>query len=307
MNKERGQQTVQTTGHSWDGDLQEFNNPLPRWWVWTFYATVVFAIIYWVLFPAWPVGNTFTKGVWNTITYETGAGEQKTTHWNTRALLLQDMQQGDEAVKQRQYMERVAAASYAEIAADPEMTDFVRNVAKGLFGDNCAGCHQQGGAGVVGLYPNLADDGWLWGGSFDDIHSSIAAGRNGFMPSFKDTFSAEQLDDVASYVLSLSGHSVDKAAAARGQAIFNGETGGCYYCHTTEATGLKSQGAANLTDSIWTIASVGEQMSLDQNLSAVKEVIRGGVGRHMPSWDGRLSETDIKILTFYVHELGGGK
>ena len=99
MAEQQQDKAVQTTGHAWDGDLQEFNNPLPNWWLWAFYASVLFALIYWVLYPAWPVAGTFTKGVLNTITFVDSDGNEKTTHWNTRSLLLKDLQEGSEAVR----------------------------------------------------------------------------------------------------------------------------------------------------------------------------------------------------------------
>lgn len=298
---------VQTTGHAWDGDIQEFNNPLPSWWLWAFYATVVFALIYWVLYPAWPVGGTFTKGILNTITFVDSNGSEKTTHWNTRALLLKDLKEGKEARLSQEYMSKVTAASYSEILSDPEMMAFTRSVARGLFGDNCAPCHGSGGQGVVGLFPNLADDAWLWGGSIEDIHDTIANGHYGFMPAFRDTFDDQQLDDVAAYVLSLSGNPVNDTEAARGKALFQTEAGGCYYCHTSAGTGLKSQGAANLTDQVWTIADVTGSDDHEVKKARVKAVIRNGVQRRMPQWSGRLSPDQIKLLTVYVHELGGGQ
>ncbi len=304
MSNEKSKQTaVQTTGHAWDGDLQEFNNPLPRWWLWGFYATVVFAVVYWFLYPSWPVGDHYTKGL-STVSYVGPDGKEVTTHWNTRALLAHEMQ---EAQKQQQkYVDQLKNASFQQIASDPAESGFAYSRAKVLFADNCAACHQQGGGGVVGMYPNLADDSWLWGGDYQDIKQTITHGRRGFMPSFRETFNDEQLDEVASYVLSLSGHQVDPKAAAKGREIFNGQTGGCYYCHTHKGTGLKSQGSANLTDSIWTIAKVPSANTLEAKKAAVEQVIRNGVTRVMPTWEGRLSDTEIKILAFYVHQLGGG-
>lgn len=298
---------VQTTGHAWDGDIQEFNNPLPNWWLWSFYATVLFALVYWVFYPAWPVGGTFTKGVMNDITFVDSDGKEKTTHWNTRALLLKDLQDGKAARLSQDYMTKVAAASYADILGDAEMMAFTRSVAKGLFGDNCAPCHGSGGQGVMGLFPNLADDAWLWGGSIEDIQNTISQGRLGFMPAFRETFNDQQLNDVADYVLSLSGNQVDPAASARGKILFQTDAGGCYYCHTEAGTGLKSQGAANLTDQVWTIADVSGAADLETKKKRVESVISKGVHRQMPYWSERLSPAQIKLLTVYVHELGGGQ
>jgi cytochrome c oxidase cbb3-type subunit 3 len=127
------------------------------------------------------------------------------------------------------------------------------------------------------------------------------------MPAFGRTFGEEQLDDVAHFVLSLSGHEVAADKLVRGKQLFTTEAGGCYYCHTAEGTGLKSQGAANLTDNIWTIADVPGQADLEGKIAAVKDVVRNGVNRVMPAWQGRLDATQIKLLTVYVHELGGGQ
>lgn len=296
-------EAVQTTGHSWDGDLQEFNNPLPRWWLWSFYATVVFALVYWFMYPSWPVGKDYLKGL-ASVSYTADDGSEVTTHWNTRSLLMREMQEAE--AEQSHYLEQLRTANYSQIESDPTQSSFAYSRAKVLFADNCAACHQEGGAGVVGMYPNLADDAWLWGGSHEDIEQTIRQGRRGFMPAFGDSLDNEQLNAVASYVLSLSGHEVQADLAEQGREIFNGPTGGCFYCHTSEGTGLASQGAANLTDSVWTIADVPGAADLQDKLAAVRSVVRDGVTREMPAWAGRLSETEIKILTFYVHELGGG-
>lgn len=309
MNQTKGKTggAVQTTGHAWDGDIQEFNNPLPSWWLWSFYATVVFAVVYWIFFPAWPVANSYTKGVMNNITFVDSEGNKKTMHWNTRALLIKELQEGKTAVLSREYMDKVAAAGYSEILGDPEMMAFTRSMAKGIFGDNCAPCHGTGGAGVIGLFPNLADDAWLWGGSVKSIEKTITDGRSGFMPAFREVLSEAQIDDTASYVLSLSGHTVDAAASARGRAVFQTNVGGCHYCHTPAATGLKSQGAANLTDQIWTMVDVNGAADPEAKKLLVGQVIANGVERRMPGWSERLTATQIKLLTVYVHELGGGQ
>lgn len=303
--EKKKQHAVQTTGHAWDGDLQEFNNPLPTWWLWAFYGTVIFAIVYWVLYPAWPVGDSYTKGVANDITYTAPGGKSVTTHWNTRALYLEDM---DKARAERaKYLEQLKTASLAEIAHNEELSAFAYSMAKVLFADNCAACHQAGGNGVIGSYPNLLDDDWLWGGTYAQIQNTIANGHNGFMPAFRKTLDAKQLDDVAEYVISLSGTPVNSQKAKRGSVIFNGQTGGCYYCHDKGGVGRLSLGSANLTDKIWTIANVPAQTTLEAKKAVIKQVIANGVDRKMPAWKDRLSDTDIKILTFYVHEMGGGK
>lgn len=307
MSDQSSNKAVQTTGHAWDGDLQEFNNPLPSWWLWTFYATVVFAVVYWILYPAWPVGDSYTKGV-ATTTFQDKAGNQVTMGWNTRAEFIKDMQSGDEALKQQAYLKKVDAASYEEIASDPDMTAFAQSLGKVIFADNCAACHGAGGTpALVGLYPNLRDDAWLWGGKVEQIQHTIENGRLGYMPPFKAVLGAGQIDQLAGYVLSLSGHEVDAAKAAAGRALFNGEQAGCYYCHTEKATGMYAQGAANLTDAVWTVADVNAAAGGEAKRAAVRKVIADGVQREMPAWKGRLSETEIKLLTVYVHDFGGGQ
>lgn len=295
---------VQTTGHAWDGDLQEFNNPLPRWWLWSFYATVVFAVIYWIWYPAWPIADSFTKGI-GSVTFERN-GEEVTMHWNTRAELVEEMQRGSETLKQQAYLKKVAAASYDEIINDPDMMAFTRSLGKVLFADNCAACHGVGGMPAqIGQYPNLIDDAWLWGGEFEQIQQTIVAGRNGFMPAFGEVLDDAQIDQLAHYVLSLSGGNADAAKVAAGRDLFQGQEGGCHYCHTASGKGLESQGAANLTDAIWTVADVPGAADERARIDEVKRVIANGVQRQMPGWSGRLDATQIKLLSIYVQSLGG--
>lgn len=295
---------VQTTGHAWDGDLQEFNNPLPRWWLWSFYATVVFAIIYWIWYPAWPIADSYTKGI-GTVTYQSD-GKEVTTHWNTRAELIEEMQTGRETLKQQAYLEKVAEASYDEIANDPDMMAFTRSMANVLFADNCAACHGIGGTPAqIGLYPNLRDDAWLWGGEIAQIEATIKAGRNGFMPAFGEVLSQAKIDQLAHYVLSLSGYPVDDAKADAGRAIFQGKEGGCHYCHTESGKGMHSQGAADLTDAVWDVADVPGASDAATRLERVRVVINDGIRRQMPGWSERLDDTQIKLLTVYVQSLGG--
>jgi cytochrome c oxidase cbb3-type subunit 3 len=290
---------VETTGHVWDDTLQEFNNPLPRWWLWAFYGALVFSIVYWILYPSWPIGKSYLKGVGNNITYTTDAGKEVTTHWNTRALLRVDMESGDAAMAQKAQLKKVAAASYGDIAKDPEMQAFVQSFGKGIFGDYCAACHQVGGVGVIGEYPNLSDDAWLWGGDVADIETTIKNGRNGTMPAHKGTLAEAEINNLGNYVLSLSGEPHDAAAAAEGKTLFEAKAG-CFACHTKEATGMKALGSANLTDQIWTIANVKGLESAEDKLSAVKSVIANGVSRSMPAWKTRLDDTQIKVLTAYI-------
>ena len=297
-------QTVQTTGHAWDGDLQEYNNPLPTWWVYTFYVTVVFAIVYWTIYPSWPFGKGWIGGLSN-VTYVNSEGETKTHSWNTRALYLADMNEA--AAAQKPYFDKVASMSYEQVAKDPEMNGFILSAGKALFADNCAPCHQAGGQGVVGFFPNLTDDDWLYGGSFDKIHETLMQGRRGYMPAFSEVLAADQIDQLANYVASQAGiaHDADKARA--GDVLFHSETAACFYCHGVDAKGRKEIGAPNLTDKVWLWADVPAAQGDEAKVSAIRNVIAGGLNKGvMPAWAGRLSPEQIKVLTVYVHELGGG-
>lgn len=312
INEQQTTGAVQTTGHAWDGDLQEYNNPLPRWWLWCFYGTVVFSVLYWFIYPSWPVGQTWLKGfgsVSYTVTDKTGKEKEQEHRWNTRALLLENLSKAADNPQRKAMIAKVRAASFEEISKDPKMMEFVRSVGKGLFGDNCAACHGRGGQGVIGLYPNLADDDWLWGGDMQQIYQTMTEGRNGFMPAFGPVLKPEQLDEVAEYVLTLSGEMQPSAASERGKEIFQGQIGGCFHCHGADGKGIQSQGAANLTDRIWTIANVPAQKTPQEKKAVLKTVVANGVSniRIMPFWKGRMQDDDIKLLAVYVHQLGGGE
>jgi cytochrome c oxidase cbb3-type subunit 3 len=290
----------------WDDNLQELTNPLPNWWLWTFYLTIIFAVIYWVLYPAWPIGKTFTKGVGNTITYVNDKGETKTTHWNMRAKLMKEM--NDAQATQKKYFDKVAATPFDAVSKDAELMQFVQSAGKTLFSDNCAPCHQAGGQGKIGFAPNLVDDSWIYGGTYEKIQETITGGRNGMMPAFKGVLKDEQITQVANYVLSLSGEPHDAAAAKAGDAIFHGE-GTCLTCHGAEGKGNPDIGSANLTDKIWLWANVPAQTTAEGKVAEVRRVVTEGMSRgKMPVWGGRLSQDQIKLLTVYVHDtLGGGK
>jgi cytochrome c oxidase cbb3-type subunit 3 len=313
QNAQQKSGAVQTTGHAWDGDLQEYSNPLPRWWLWCFYGTVVFSILYWIIYPSWPVGESWLKGIgkveYTTTDKATGKEQEKEFRWNTRSLLLEDIGAAASDPQRKAMLAKVQAASFDQIVKDPKMMEFVRSVGKGLFGDNCAACHGRGGQGVVGMYPNLTDDDWLWGGGMDRIHETLVQGRKGFMPAFGQVLKPDQLDDVADYVLTLSGEAKPSEASERGKAIFQGQAGGCYYCHGADGKGIPSQGAANLTDKIWAIADVPAQKSPQDKKAVVMNFVAKGVNntRVMPAWKGRLNDNDIKLLAVYVHQLGGAK
>ena len=298
-------QTVQTTGHAWDGDLQEYNNPLPVWWVYTFYATVIFALIYWAIYPSWPIGKDWIGGL-SKITYVNSAGETRTHSWNTRALLLKDLNQA--AAEQKPYFDKVSAMSYEQIAKDPEMNGFIQSAGRALFSDNCAPCHQAGGQGKIGFFPNLTDDDWLYGGTYAKIHETLMDGRRGYMPAFGEVLAADQVDNLANYVASLSGIAHDASKASAGNALFHSETAACFYCHGADAKGRKDIGAPNLTDNIWLWADAPGTEAAEGKIAAIRGVIAQGLNKGvMPAWGGRLSPEQIKVLTVYVHDLGGGQ
>jgi len=307
---------VKTTGHVWDEDLQEYSNPLPRWWLWTFYGTIIFSLIYWVLYPTFPMGKGHNAGI-NTITYTDSKGNEHTTPWNTRYLLEQEMNNSPSAVRQKEYLDKVGNASYQDIVNDQDMMNFTRAYAKVVFGDNCATCHQAGGAGVARLFPNLSDDSWLFGGTFERINETINVGRAGIMPACGtgncDALGEENINALASYVVSLTDNSIDAALAEKGKAVYMG-AGACFACHGMEAEGNAMVGAPALKDQIWTIAGIDANTAAADKVKEVSTVIRHGVNqpngkivRVMPAWKDRLSPADIKALTVYVHELGGGK
>ena len=296
---------AQTTGHVWDGDLQELNNPLPVWWTYTFYATMVFALVYWIVYPSWPIGKGFLPGM-NSITYVNAEGKEESWHWNTRAKLLKETQ--DAVIAQKPYYDKVASLPYDKISKDPELSSFVVSAGKAVFSDNCAACHQAGGQGKIGFFPNLTDDDWLYGGSYEKINETLTHGRKGYMPPFGEALSAVQIDELANYVYSLSGGKADAAKVALGKELFHSQTGACFYCHGDEAKGRQDMGSANLTDKVWLWADVPGLADDAAKIGAIRNVITGGLNKGvMPAWKGRLNAEQIKLLTVYVHELGGGK
>ncbi|MEE9445834.1 MAG: c-type cytochrome [Cocleimonas sp.] len=301
---------AETTGHVWDDNLQEFNNPLPTWWLWAFYATIIFSVVYFIIYPSWPTNfaeRGFIEGT-SSITFKADSlkdgkrtiagGEEVTVPWNTRALLAHEMQTDPNELKRQKMVKLVAATPLAEVAADPDKSAFVRAYGKGIFGDYCAGCHQRGGQGVIGDYPNLVDDAWLWGGESADIETTIRKGRKGNMPAHASILSDSEQTEAAHYVLSLSGEASDTGLAEKGKNIFN--TKGCSGCHMPTGVGMKALGAANLTDKIWTQANVPAAVDMNAKVKVVKTVIAKGIQREMPAWESRLSDDEIKVLVAYL-------
>ncbi len=277
---------IETTGHEWDG-IKELNKPLPRWWVWTLYATIIWSIGYWIVYPAWPLATDYTKGLLG---------------YSQRQAVADSLRQARAA--QAKFVKAIAETDIAAIRSKPELLRFAVAGGRAAFGDNCAPCHGSGAQGAKG-YPNLNDDEWLWGGTIEQIYETIRVGiradhddtRSNDMPKFgvDELLTPEQISDVAEYVLSLSGKAADAAAAKRGKAIFAEQ---CTACHGEDGKGNQELGAPNLTDAIWLYG--GDKAS-------IVESIRTGRGGVMPSWEKRLSPVVMKQLAVYVHALGGGK
>ena len=276
----------ETTGHEWDG-LKELNKPLPRWWVWVLWATVVWSIGYWIAMPAWPLVSDYTRGL-------LGYSQRDVV---TRAV-------ADARAAQAAFLEKISTADLAAIKSDQELLRFSLAGGAAAFGDNCAPCHGRGAQGAVG-YPNLNDDDWLWGGKLEDIHKTLKFGvrsghpdmRDNAMPAFgrDKLLEAAQISDVAEYVLSISGGKANAEAAARGKAVFAEQ---CVACHGDDGKGNMELGAPNLTDRIWLYGGTKE---------AILQTIRNSRAGVMPAWEGRLSAETLKQLAVYVHSLGGGQ
>lgn len=274
-----------TTGHSWDG-IEEFNNPLPRWWLWTLYATIIWAIGYAILYPAWPLISRATPGLLG---------------YSTRAEVAADIKTFEEA--NAPIEAKLVATSLDAIAADPELANYTRNAGAAVFRINCAQCHGAGAAGAKG-YPNLLDNDWLWGGSIDAIYTTVSHGirnttdpdaRFSQMPAFGEILSPDEIGEVVNHVRAISGQDHDAALAAKGATIF---ADNCAVCHGENGHGDREQGAPNLTDAIWLYGG-----DVDTLTTTVTKA-RFGV---MPAWTRRLSEADVRAVASYVHGLGGGE
>jgi cytochrome c oxidase cbb3-type subunit III len=280
---------VETTGHQWDG-IEELNNPMPRWWVWTFYATIVWGIGYAVAYPAWPLIKGATPGLLGASTRADVAAE------------IAAVDKSNEAIKAK-----LVAADLTAIGADPELATFAENAGAAVFRTNCATCHGSGAAGFEGKgYPNLLDDDWLWGGTMEDIHLTITHGirnttdpdaRYSEMPKFgvDELLDATQISQVVEHVLKISGQDHDAALATAGATVF---AENCAACHMEDGSGDRTQGAPKLIDPIWLYGGSREAITYT--------VINSRYGV-MPNWNKRLSEDEIRAVAFYVHGSGGGE
>lgn len=277
-----------TTGHEWNG-IEELETPIPR--VVLFFLTVgiLFSIGYWIFMPAWPLGTTYTKGLLGI---------------DQRQIVKQQIL--DATQERAAWMDRIASASFSEIAADDTLMHHVRDTGRTLFVDNCAVCHGTKGTGGPG-FPSLAAGAWLWGGTPEAIAETIRVGINSTHPETRTsqmlafgqtgTLDRDAVLDVAAYVRSLSGQKLDEADqahAAKGKEVF---AANCAACHGEDGKGMQELGAPNLTDAQWIYGG---------DLQTVYTSIYHGRQGHMPSWEGRLSPVDIRLLALYVGTLGQG-
>ena len=255
-----------TTGHVWDGDLQEFHNPLPRWWMWLFYITVVFSVVYLILYPG--LGSQF-KGILN---------------WTSGG-------QHQAEVKAAQDRYGPLFASYlkmdvAAVAADERG----RQMGARIFQNNCAQCHGSDGRGSRG-FPNLTDGEWQWGGAPEALKTTIVEGRKAAMPPMAAAVGgAADVEDVAHYVLSLSGSAHDSVRAARGRDKF----AACAACHGADGKGNPALGSVDLTNKTWLYGGT---------VATISETITKGRSGVMQAWEGLLSEAEIHLVAAYVYGL----
>jgi cytochrome c oxidase cbb3-type subunit 3 len=280
---------VKTTGHVWDG-IEEYDNPMPRWWVWVFYATIVWGIGYTIAYPAWPLINGATPGL-------LGA--------STRADVVAEIKRFDDA--NGAIKARLVEADMTTVSQDPELMSFAQNAGAAVFRTNCTTCHGSGANGIEGKgYPSLLDDDWLWGGDVENIQATITHGirntthpeaRWSQMPAFgaDEILERPQIAEVVEYVLQMSGQEHDATLAAAGQAVY---LENCAACHMDDGSGDISQGAPNLSDAIWLYGGSRDAVTY----SVVNA--RFGV---MPGWNDKLTEDEIRAVSLYVHSRGGGQ
>ena len=278
---------METTGHEWDG-IKELNTPLPKWWLYIFYATVVWSIGYWIVYPAWPGLTGYTKGVLG---------------HSDRIAVAEAIDEARAA--QSEWRDRIAVASVDEIIADPELLGFAQAGGRSAYAVNCSQCHGQGAAGFVG-YPNLNDDAWLWGGQPEQIYLTIKHGirndddpdaRWSQMPAYgtDQILGREEIGSVVEYVLAMSGQEHDAGQLEQGQVIFEEQ---CAACHLQSGEGNYDLGAPNLTDAIWLYGG---------NRDAITETVTYSRFGVMPAWGLKLDDVTVKQLAAYVHTLGGGQ
>ena len=288
------------TGHIWDDNLRELNNPPPRWWMIAFWLSILFWVGYAILYPMWPApyqpadGDGYTKGILG---------------WTQ----MKEYQEGVAQVQEirAEFEDRIAAMTTEEIMADSGLTQYTLASAKVLFGDYCSACHGSGGQGNPG-YPVLADDDWLYGGTVAKLDESVTHGRKGAMTAHQGVLTEAEVDQLANFVVALSEDGGDDG----GWALYNAK--GCGACHGPNADGVLatlpngdiiSVGAADLTDAIWRFTPGGFESARHTITYGVNQPVEGTRDAVMPAFgdSGRLGEQEIKKLVVYVHKLGGGQ
>lgn len=276
---------VATTGHEWDG-IRELDNPMPRWWVWTFYATILWAIGYTIAYPAWPLISSATSGYLG---------------YSSRADVKNELAAAE--ASKADYVAAIAEKSVDDILGDDNLRTFAIAAGAAKFKVNCVQCHGSGAQGSKG-FPNLNDDDWLWGGKAADIYQTVTHGvrfatdadtRASEMPAYADILEPGQVADVAAFAASLSGMEVDAARAEAGRTPF---ADNCAACHGDAGKGNRELGAPDLTDAI--ALYVHSEADI---LAQIKRPKHGA----MPAWGARLGDVSVKELSVYVHSLGGGE
>ncbi|MFY0647957.1 cytochrome-c oxidase, cbb3-type subunit III [Sulfitobacter geojensis] len=276
---------TETTGHVWDG-IEELNNPLPRWWLWCLYLTIIWGIGYVIAYPAWPMLTKATPGLLG---------------FSTRGEVARDIDTFREASAARDA--QLASADLSTLADNVELNRYAVSSGAAVFRNNCSQCHGSGAAGAKG-YPNLLDDDWLWGGDHASIAYTVRHGirneadedaRYSEMPAFGELLEDGEIPALVEYVRQLAGEEHDAALASTGEPLF---ADNCSACHGDTGMGDREQGAPNLTDAIWLYG--GDRESLTQTIT----YSRFGV---MPPWGTRLTEAQVQAVAAYVYQLGGGE
>ena len=271
QNKVKAQpgEQVETMGHVWDDNLEEYNNPLPKWWMWMFVLTLAFGVAYFVLYPG--------LGKWQGIRGWTSVGQYKAERAEAEA-------------KYQPLYDQYLKQDVKTVAGDKQ----AQEMGKRLFLTYCMQCHGADARGAKG-FPNLTDNDWLYGGSPENITQTIMEGRHGQMPAFGAAFGEEKVKDVANYVMSLSGKKHDADRATRGKETFAAI---CAACHGPDGKGNQAMGAPNLTDNIWLYGGTEK---------VIIETITNGRNNQMPAWKDFLGEGKVHLLAAYVWGLSNNK
>jgi cytochrome c oxidase cbb3-type subunit 3 len=256
------------TGHTWDTDLREYNNPLPRWWLWVFYITVAFGLVYLALYPG--LGNFGGIKGWS------------------QAKQYDDEKAAVEA-RAAEMLAPFAKMTIAELATNAQAMSTAHN----LFQVNCSQCHGSDGGGARG-FPNLANSDWQWGGDPDTVVQTITAGRLGVMPPWGEVLGPDGVEQVVAYVQKLSGQPTDEAKAAAGETQFQTV---CAACHGMDGKGNPLLGAPNLTDDVWLYGG---------DAATIRESVVNGRNNQMPAFGDKLGEQRVRLLAAYVIRLSGG-